>query len=63
MKWIKSRKRFLIKEAKLRDVIMDKQKNAVKNKWAEKYLDYEEIDATENIKQGKWNFIDGNSRR
>lgn len=62
MKWIKSRKRFLMKEAKLRDVIMDKQKNAVKNKWAERYLDYEEIDATENIKQGKWKLSEEDKR-
>jgi len=53
MKWIKKRKNFL-KEAKLRDVILDKQAELVTDRWGEKYLDYEEIDATDKIKQGLW---------
>jgi hypothetical protein len=53
MKWIKKRKNFL-KEAKLRDVILDKQAELVSDRWGEKYLDYEEIDATDKIKQGLW---------
>lgn len=54
MKWIKSRKLFLKEEAKIRDVIFPPQANAIKNIWGEKYLDMDEIDATDKIKQGKW---------
>lgn len=54
MKWIKSRKNFLIEEAKLRDVIFSRQAEAIKSKWGERYLDLEEIEATDKIKQGKW---------
>ena len=53
MKWIKNRERFL-NEAKLRDVIHPKQAKIVSRKWGEKYLDYEEVDPTDKIKQGKW---------
>lgn len=53
MKWIKSRDKFL-NEAKIREVILKKQAEKVKSKWGEKYLDYEEITPTDNIKQGKW---------
>lgn len=57
MKWIKSREKFL-NEAKLRDVVFKKQADKVKRIWGEKYLDYEEIVPTENIKQGKWKLSD-----
>jgi len=53
MKWIKSRNKF-ITEAKLKDVILKKQHDKVKNKWGTKYLEYEEVEPTENIIQGKW---------
>lgn len=53
MKFIKSREKFL-NEAKIKDVIFSKQANKVKSMWGEKYLDYEEVTPTENIKQGKW---------
>jgi hypothetical protein len=53
MKWIKSREKFL-NEAKLRDVIFKKQSEKIKSTWGEKFLDYEEITPTDNIKQGKW---------
>src|ERR1022692_1636796 len=53
MKYLKHRSKF-INEAKIRDVIFPKQAAKVKDMWGEKYLDYEEIIPTENIKQGKW---------
>jgi hypothetical protein len=62
MKWIKSRQKFILEEAKLRDVLLPKQKKEVASRWAEKYLDYEEIDATENIKQGKWKLSEEDKR-
>ena len=54
MKWIKTRKYFLNEEAKIRDVIFSRQAKEVASKWGEKYLDLEEIEPTDNIKQGKW---------
>jgi hypothetical protein len=57
MKWIKTRNKFL-NEAKLRDVLLEPQKRAVAAKWGEKYLDYEEIDPTDKINQGKWKLTD-----
>ena len=62
MRWIKSRQKFILEEAKLRDVLLPKQKKEVAARWAEKYLDYEEIDATENIKQGKWKLSEEDKR-
>lgn len=53
MKWIKNRSKFL-SEAKIRDVINPKQAQRVKNKWGEKFLDYDEVEPTDKIKQGKW---------
>jgi hypothetical protein len=53
MKWIKSRKDFL-NEAKIRDVILPTQAKEVSSKWGEKYLDYEEVEPTDKIKQGRW---------
>lgn len=53
MKWIKSREQFL-NEAKIRDVILPRQAKEVAKVWGEKYLDYEEIDPTPNIEQGRW---------
>lgn len=53
MKWIKSRNRFL-NEAKIKDVILPRQRKEVAYKWSEKYLEYEEVEPTDKIKQGKW---------
>lgn len=53
MKWIKNREHFL-NEAKLRDVLHKSQIKEVTKKWGEKYLDYEEVDPTDKIKQGRW---------
>lgn len=53
MRWIKTRGNFL-SEAKIRDSIFKRQASEVKSVWGEKYLDYEEITPTENIKQGVW---------
>jgi len=53
MKWIKSRKKFL-NEAKIKDIVLPKQAKEVSEFWGEKYLEYEEVDPTPNIEQGKW---------
>jgi len=53
MKWIKSRSRF-INEAKVGDVINPEQAKRVKEKWGAKFLDYDEVEPTDKIKQGKW---------
>lgn len=53
MKWIKNRQSFL-NEAKLRDVLHKRQIKQVNKQWGEKYLDYEEVDPTDKIKQGRW---------
>lgn len=53
MKWIKNRQSFL-NEAKLRDVLHKRQIKEVTRQWGEKYLDYEEVDPTDKIKQGRW---------
>jgi hypothetical protein len=53
MKWIKNRQQWL-NEAKIRDVILPRQAKEVSSYGGDKYLDYEEIEATTKIKQGKW---------
>ena len=53
MKWIKTRKKFL-NEAKIGDVILPSQKKEVIRTFGEKWLDMEEITATEHITQGEW---------
>ncbi len=53
MKWIRNRKSFL-NEAKIKDVILPTQAKAVSEKWGAKYLDYEEIEPTKDIEQGRW---------
>jgi hypothetical protein len=59
MKWIKSRKNFLLEEeAKIKDVILPKQAERVKERWGEQYLELEEIEPTDKIKQGKWKIED-----
>lgn len=53
MKWIKNRQEWL-NEAKIRDLILKSQAKEVASTWGEKYLDYEEIEPTSKINQGKW---------
>ena len=53
MKWIKSRSRF-VNEARIGDVINPEQTRRVKEKWGAKFLDYDEVEPTDKIKQGKW---------
>lgn len=62
MKFIKSRQKFL-NEAKIRDVIFPRQAKEVASAWAERFLDYEEIEATPNIKQGKWKLEDADKNK
>ena len=52
MKWIKSRSRF-VNEARIGDVINPEQARRVKEKWGAKFLDYDEVEPTDKIKQGK----------
>jgi hypothetical protein len=65
MKWIKKRNKFLFEreEAKIGDVILPRQKKEFKRKWGEKYLEYEEIEATPNIKQGVWKLSDDDKKK
>jgi hypothetical protein len=63
MKWIKDRNNFLIEEAKIRDVILPKQAEAVKRVWGEIWLDLEEIEPTPNIEQGKWKLSEEDKRK
>lgn len=58
MKWIKPRNIFLTEEAKIRDLILPKQISTVKDTWGEKWLDVEEVEPTDKIKQGKWKISD-----
>jgi hypothetical protein len=37
---------------------MEPQKERLKHIWGEKFLDYEEVDATDKIKQGRWKLSD-----
>ena|ERR1035437_1507854 len=53
MKYIKNRSAFL-NEAKIKDVIFKRQADQVRRQWGEKYLEYEEVEPTDKIKQGKW---------
>jgi hypothetical protein len=64
MKWIKSRNKF-VNEAKIRDVISQKQKEVIaKNQnWGEQFLDYEEVDPTDKIKQGRWKLTEEDKRK
>lgn len=61
MKWILSRTNFL-NEAKLRDVILPRQKQAVIDKWGEEFLDMEEIEVTSKIVEGKWTLTEEDKR-
>ena len=57
MKYIKDRQKFL-NEAKLRDVIFQRQAKEISRIWGEKFLDYEEVTPTSKIKQGRWKLSD-----
>jgi hypothetical protein len=57
MKFIKSRKQFL-NEAKIKDVVLPKQAKQIKKQWGGRWLDLEEIEATDNIEQGRWKLSD-----
>ncbi len=55
MKYLKGRKTYLtLEEAKLRDVLLEPQKKRIAEVWGERFLDYEEVEPTKKIKQGKW---------
>lgn len=60
MKWIRSRNKFL--EAKIIDVVFPRQAKEIKSIWGEKYLEYEEITPTDNIKQGLWKLSEEDKR-
>ena len=57
MKWIKTRQQWL-NEAKIRDVVLPRQAKEIASRWGDKYLDYEEIEPTDKIVQGKWKLED-----
>ena len=63
MKWIKTRQKFLLEEAKIKDVIFPKQVRQVKSQWGEKWLNLEEIEATDNIEQGRWKLSEEDKMR
>jgi hypothetical protein len=63
MKWIKTRQKFLSEEAKIKDVIFPKQAKQIKRQWGEKWLDLEEIEATDNIEQGRWKLSEEDKMR
>ena len=59
MKFIKNRDkfikdRFINEEAKIKDVIFPRQAKEVISSWGENWLELEETDPTDQIKQGKW---------
>jgi hypothetical protein len=54
MRRIKNRKEFLYEKAKIRDLVLPRQAKAIKDNWGEKFLDYEDVDPTDNIIQGSW---------
>jgi len=59
MKWIKSRQSFLLEEeAKIKDIILPRQAERFKERWGEAYLELEEVEPTDKIKQGKWKIED-----
>jgi hypothetical protein len=55
MKWLKGRQKFL-NEAKIGDVVNPKQKEVITKRWGKKYLEYEEVEPSNEIKsiQGNW---------
>jgi hypothetical protein len=53
MKFLSKRNQYL-QEAKIGDVILPRQKEAVKSKWSEEFLEMEEIVPTDKIQQGSW---------
>lgn len=63
MKWIKSRRKFILDEAKIKDVILPPQKVKLIDRWGEKWLDLEQIDASDKIIQGKWKLTEEEKRK
>lgn len=63
MKWIKSRRKFILDEAKIKDVILPPQKVKLIDRWGEKWLDLEQIDASDKIVQGKWKLTEEEKRK
>jgi len=63
MKWIASRRFFLIEKAKIKDVILSKQAKHIKKQWGEEWLDLEEVIPTSNIEQGKWKLSEEDKRK
>lgn len=61
MKWIKARNIFL-SEAKIKDVVFPRQKDVIKSTWGERFLEYEEIEPTDKIKQGVWKLSEEDKR-
>ena len=63
MKWIKSRRKFILDEAKIKDVILPPQKEKLAQRWGEKWLDLEQIEASDKIVQGKWKLTEEEKRK
>jgi dsDNA-binding SOS-regulon protein len=63
MKWIKSRRKFILEEAKIKDVILPPQKEKLAQRWGEKWLDLEQIEASDKIVQGKWKLTEEEKRK
>lgn len=62
MKWIKKRDKFL-SEAKIKDVVFPRQAKEITKLWGEQFLEYDEIEATDKIKQGTWKLSEEDKRR
>jgi len=54
MKFLSKREKFLLEEAKIKDVILPRQAKAVQDKWGSEWLEYEEVEPTDKIQQGVW---------
>ena len=54
MKFLSKREKFLLEEAKIKDVILPRQAKAIEDKWGSEWLEYEEVEPTDKIQQGVW---------
>jgi len=54
MKFLSKREKFLLEEAKIKDVILPRQAKAIEDKWGSEWLEFEEIEPTDKIQQGVW---------
>lgn len=56
MKWVKNRLQFITERerAKIKEVVLPRQAKQISQKWGESFLEMEEVDPTDKIKQGKW---------